>query len=293
MNFFSGKKISEEKKTLLEICKSKENEINKLTELTQTLKSENTILKEQLSELSVVNDELSTKNDHINNLYDKLREKYKTLEDEKDVVSVNELTFMNDNLRKERDGLSVDKEKLLNELAVYKSMFGYIQEIVKDYGNAILEVKKFNPCKIEHGEYISELYDTGEDRNENAEYLQDLSDLYKTTEELDDLLSNTQTGEDVMKAPECENLTDNAQCEDSELVEIRKIRKITKSKFDALECIDKRTVYIIVQNEDEEETVCFDESTFAKIIKGYCDAKEDRLEEVTNPILDGPYSDIW
>lgn len=257
MNFFGNKKISEEKKTLLEICKSKENEIIKLTEIIQKIKSENTILKEQLSELSVVNDELSTKNDHINNLYDKLREKYKTLEDEKDVVSVNELTFMNDNLRKERDELSVDKEKLLNELAVYKSMFGYIQEIVKDYGNAILEVKKFNPCKIED--------------EEDDECLEDTSDLYKTKEELDD----------------------NVQNEDSELVEIRKIRKITKSNFDALECVDKRTVYIIVQNEDEEETVCFDETTFAKIIKGYCDAKEDRLEEVTNPILDGPYSDIW
>ena len=98
MNFFGNKKISEENKNLLEICKSKEKAIDMLTELTQTLNSENTILKEQLSELTVVNDELSTRNDHINNLYDKLREKYKTLEDEKDVVSVNELTFMNDTI---------------------------------------------------------------------------------------------------------------------------------------------------------------------------------------------------
>ena len=271
MNFFSNKKISEEKKNLLEICKSKEKAIDMLTELTQTLNSENTILKEQLSELTVVNDELSTRNDHITNLYDKLKEKYKKLEDEKDVVSVNELTFMNDNLRKEIDGLSLDKDKLLNELAVYKSMFGYIQEIVKDYGKAILEVKKFNPYKIEDDE----------DDDEDDDCLED-------TSELDD------TGEGDMKAPECENLTDNAQCEDSELVEIRQIRKITKSNFDALECIDERVVYIIVQNEDEEETVCFDEGVFAKIIiKSYCDEKEDKIEEVTNPILDGPYSDVW
>ena len=267
MNFFSGKKISEENKNLLEICKSKEKAIDMLTELTQTLNSENTILKEQLSELTVVNDELSTRNDHITNLYDKLKEKYKKLEDEKDVVSVNELTFMNDNLRKERDELLFDKDKLINELAIYKSMFGHIQEIVKDYGNAILEVKKYNPYKIEDDED---------------------DDCLEDTSELDD------TGEGDMKAPECENLTDNAQCEDSELVEIRQIRKITKSNFDALECIDERVVYIIVQNEDEEETVCFDEGGFGKIIiKSYCDAKEDNLEEVTNPILDGPYSDVW
>ena len=152
MNFFGNKKISEEKKTLLELCKSKENEIIKLTETLQTIQSENTLLKEQLSGLSVVNDELSTRNNHINNLYDKLKEKYKNLEDERDVVSVNELTFMNDNLRKERDELLFDKDKLINELAIYKSMFGHIQEIVKDYGNAILEVKKFNPDKIEDDE---------------------------------------------------------------------------------------------------------------------------------------------
>lgn len=257
MNFFSGKKISEENKNLLEICKSKEKAINMLTELTQTLKSENTELNKQLTEQLHIVDDLTATNNHISALYEKLKEKYKKLEDEKDIVSVNELTFMNDNLRKERDELLIDKDKLINELAIYKSMFGHIQDIVKDYGNAILEVKKFNPCKIED--------------EEDDECLEDTSDLYKTKEELDD----------------------NVQNEDSELVEIRKIRKITKSNFDALECVDKRTVYIIVQNEDEEETVCFDEPTFAKIIKSYCDAKEDSLEEVTNPILDGPYSDVW
>ena len=152
MNFFGNKKISEEKNILLELCKTKEKEIIRLTESIQKMESENTILKEQISGLSVVNDELSTRNDHINNLYDKLKEKYKKLEDERDVVSVNELTFMNDNLRKERDELLVDKDKLINELAIYKSMFGHIQEIVKDYGNAILEVKKFNPDKIEDDE---------------------------------------------------------------------------------------------------------------------------------------------
>lgn len=267
MNFFSGKKISEENKNLLEICKSKEQAINMLTELTQTLKFENTEMNKQLTEQLHIVDDLTATNNHISALYEKLKEKYKKLEDEKDIVSVNELTFMNDNLRKERDELLFDKDKLINELAVYKSMFGYIQEIVKDYGKAILEVKKFNPYKIED--------------DEDDDYLED-------TSELDD------TGEGDMKAPECENLTDNAQCEDSELVEIRQIRKITKSNFDALECIDERVVYIIVQNEDEEETVCFDEGVFAKIIiKSYCDEKEDKIEEVTNPILDGPYSDVW
>lgn len=162
MNFFGNKKISEEKKTLLELCKSKEKEITNLTELIQKMNSENTLLKEQLSEISVVNDELTTNNDHINNLYDKLKEKYKKLEDEKDVISVNELTFMNDNLRKERDELLFDKDKLINELAIYKSMFGHIQEIVKDYGNAILEVKKLNPDKIEDDEDDNQLEDTSE-----------------------------------------------------------------------------------------------------------------------------------
>ena len=270
MNFFGNKKISEENKNLLEICKSKEKAINMLTELTQTLKYENTELNKQLTEQLYIVDDLTATNNHISALYEKLKEKYKKLEDEKDIVSVNELIFMNDNLRKERDELLFDKDKLINELAIYKSMFGHIQEIVKDYGNAILEVKKFNPYKIEDDE----------DDDEDDDCLED-------TSELDD------TGEGDMKAPECENLTDNAQCEDSELVEIRQIRKITKSNFDALECIDERVVYIIVQNEDEEETVCFDEPTFAKIIKSYCDAKEDSLEEVTNPIIDGPYSDIW
>ena len=283
MNFFGNKKISEENKNLLEICKSKEKAINMLTELTQTLKYENTEMNKQLTEQLHIVDDLTATNNHISALYEKLKEKYKKLEDEKDIVSVNELTFMNDNLRKERDELLIDKDKLINELAIYKSMFGHIQEIVKDYGNAILEVKKFNPYKIEDDE----------DDDEDDDCLEDTSDLYTTKEELDNLLSNTQTREGDMKAPECENLTANVQDEDSELVEIRKIRKITKSNFDALECIDKRTVYFIVQNEDEEETVCFDEPTFAKIIKSYCDAKEDSLEEVTNPIIDGPYSDIW
>ena len=196
MNFFGNKKISEENKNLLEICKSKEKAINMLTELTQTLKYENTELNKQLTEQLHIVDDLTATNNHISALYEKLKEKYKKLEDEKDIVSVNELIFMNDNLRKERDELLFDKDKLINELAIYKSMFGHIQEIVKDYGNAILEVKKFNPYKIE-------------------------------------------------------------------------------------------------DDEDEEETVCFDEPTFAKIIKSYCDAKEDSLEEVDNPILDGPYSDVW
>ena len=78
MNFFGNKKISEEKNILLELCKTKEKEIIRLTESIQKMESENTILKEQISGLSVVNDELSTRNDHINNLYDKLKEKYKS-----------------------------------------------------------------------------------------------------------------------------------------------------------------------------------------------------------------------
>ena len=280
MNFFSGKKISEENKNLLEICKSKEKAIDMLTELTQTLNSENTILKEQLSELTVVNDELSTRNDHITNLYDKLKEKYKKLEDEKDVVSVNELTFMNDNLRKEIDGLSLDKDKLLNELAVYKSMFGHIQEIVKDYGNAILEVKKFKP----------EQKDCCED-DKKIEYVKDLADINETELYVGHGIHNINNVTGVCYTNT--SYDDSNVDKKSELVEIRKIRKISKSNFDILDCVDKRTVYIIVQNEDEEETVCFDEPTFAKIIKSYCDAKEDSLEEVTNPILDGPYSDVW
>ena len=280
MNFFGNKKISEEKNILLELCKTKEKELIRLTELIQKIQSENTLLKEQLSGLSVVNDELSTRNDHINNLYDKLKEKYKKLEDERDIVSVNELTFMNDNLRKERDELLVDKDKLINELAIYKSMFGHIQEIVKDYGNAILEVKKFKPDQK----------DCCED-DKKIEDVKDLADINETELYVEHGIHNINNVTGVIYTNT--SYDDSNVDKKSELVEIRKIRKIAKSNFDVLDCIDKRTVYIIVQNEDEEETVCFDEPTFAKIIKSYCDAKEDSLEEVDNPILDGPYSDVW
>ena len=145
MKIFGSKKSEDEKNILLELCKTKEKEIIKLTETLQTIQSENTELNKELTEQLYIVDELTATNDHISALYEKLKEKYKKLEDERDVVSVNELTFMNDNLRKERDELLIDKDKLINELAIYKSMFGHIQEIVKDYGNAILEVKKFNP----------------------------------------------------------------------------------------------------------------------------------------------------
>ena len=208
------------------------------------------------------------------------KEKYKKLEDERDVVSVNELTFMNDNLRKERDELLVDKDKLINELAIYKSMFGHIQEIVKDYGNAILEVKKFKP----------EQKDCCED-DKKIEYVKDLADINETELYVDHGIHNINNVTGVCYTNT--SYDDSNVDKKSELVEIRKIRKISKSNFDILDCVDKRTVYIIVQNEDEEETVCFDEPTFAKIIKSYCDAKEDSLEEVDNPILDGPYSDVW
>ena len=187
---------------------------------------------------------------------------------------------MNDNLRKERDELLVDKDKLINELAIYKSMFGHIQDIVKDYGNAILEVKKFKPDQK----------DCCED-DKKIEDVKDLADINETELYVEHGIHNINNVTGVIYT--------NTSCDDSnvdkksELVEIRKIRKIAKSNFDVLDCIDKRTVYIIVQNEDEEETVCFDEPTFAKIIKSYCDAKEDSLEEVDNPILDGPYSDVW
>ena len=280
MNFFSGKKISEENKNLLEICKSKEKAINMLTELTQTLKSENTEMNKQLTEQLHIVDYLTATNNHISALYEKLKEKYKKLEDERDVVSVNELTFMNDNLRKERDELLVDKDKLINELAIYKSMFGHIQDIVKDYGNAILEVKKFNPDQK----------DCCED-DKKIEYIKDLADINETELYVEHGLHNINNVTGVLYTNS--SYDDSNVDKKSEMVEIRKVRKITKSNFDALECVDKRTVYIIVQNEDEEETDCFDEPTFAKIIKGYCDAKEDGLEEVTNPILDGPYSDVW
>ena len=280
MNFFSGKKISEENKNLLEICKSKEKAINMLTELTQTLKSENTELNKQLTEQLHIVDDLTATNNHVSALYEKLKEKYKKLEDEKDIVSVNELTFMNDNLRKERDELLFDKDKLINELAIYKSMFGHIQDIVKDYGNAILEVKKFNPDQK----------DCCED-DKKIEYIKDLADINETELYVEHGLHNINNVTGVLYTNS--SYDDSNVDKKSEMVEIRKVRKITKSNFDALECVDKRTVYIIVQNEDEEETVCFDEPTFAKIIKSYCDAKEDSLEEVTNPILDGPYSDVW
>ena len=280
MNFFSGKKISEENKNLLEICKSKEKAINMLTELTQTLKSENTEMNKQLTEQLHIVDYLTATNNHISALYEKLKEKYKKLEDERDVVSVNELTFMNDNLRKERDELLVDKDKLINELAIYKSMFGHIQDIVKDYGNAILEVKKLNPDQK----------DCCED-DKKIEDVKDLADINETELYVEHGLHNINNVTGVLYTNS--SYDDSNVDKKSEMVEIRKVRKITKSNFDALECVDKRTVYIIVQNEDEEETDCFDEPTFAKIIKGYCDAKEDGLEEVTNPILDGPYSDVW
>ena len=280
MNFFSGKKISEENKNLLELCKSKEKAINMLTELTQTLKSENTELNKQLTEQLHIVDDLTATNNHISALYEKLKEKYKKLEDEKDIVSVNELTFMNDNLRKERDELLFDKDKLINELAIYKSMFGHIQDIVKDYGNAILEVKKFNPDQK----------DCCED-DKKFEDVKDLADINETELYVEHGLHNINNVTGVLYTNS--SYDDSNVDKKSEMVEIRKVRKITKSNFDALECVDKRTVYIIVQNEDEEETVCFDEPTFAKIIKSYCDAKEDSLEEVTNPILDGPYSDAW
>lgn len=280
MNFFSGKKISEENKNLLEICKSKEKAIDMLTELTQTLKSENTEMNKQLTEQLHIVDDLTATNNHISALYEKLKEKYKKLEDEKDIVSVNELTFMNDNLRKERDELLIDKDKLINELAIYKSMFGHIQDIVKDYGNAILEVKKFKP----------EQKDCCED-DKKIEYVKDLADINETELYVDHGIHNINNVTGVCYTNT--SYDDSNVDKKSELVEIRKIRKISKSNFDILDCVDKRTVYIIVQNEDEEETVCFDEPTFAKIIKSYCDAKEDSLEEVTNPILDGPYSDVW
>ena len=280
MNFFSSKKISEENKNLLEICKSKEKAINMLTELTQTLKSENTELNKQLTEQLHIVDDLTATNNHVSALYEKLKEKYKKLEDEKDIVSVNELTFMNDNLRKERDELLFDKDKLINELAIYKSMFGHIQDIVKDYGNAILEVKKFNPDQK----------DCCED-DKKFEDVKDLADINETELYVEHGLHNINNVTGVLYTNS--SYDDSNVDKKSELVEIRKIRKIAKSNFDVLDCIDKRTVYIIVQNEDEEETVCFDEPTFAKIIKSYCDAKEDSLEEVTNPILDGPYSDVW
>ena len=187
---------------------------------------------------------------------------------------------MNDNLRKERDELLIDKDKLINELAIYKSMFGHIQDIVKDYGNAILEVKKFKP----------EQKDCCED-DKKIEYVKDLADINETELYVDHGIHNINNVTGVCYTNT--SYDDSNVDKKSELVEIRKIRKISKSNFDILDCVDKRTVYIIVQNEDEEETVCFDEPTFAKIIKSYCDAKEDSLEEVTNPILDGPYSDVW
>ena len=280
MKIFGSKKSEDEKNTLLELCKSKEQEIIKLTEMLQQIQSENTELNKQLTEQLHIVDDLTATNNHISALYEKLKEKYKKLEDEKDIVSVNELTFMNDNLRKERDELLFDKDKLINELAIYKSMFGHIQEIVKDYGNAILEVKKFNTDKIECDE-----------DDKKIEYITDLADINETGLYVEHGLHdiNNDTGVCYTNTSYDDSNVDKK----SEMVEIRKVRKITKSNFDALDCIDKRTVYIIVQNEDEEETVCFDEATFAKIIKGYCDKKEDSLEEVTNPILDGPYSDVW
>lgn len=152
MKIFGSKKSEDEKNILLELCRTKEKEIIKLTETLQTIQTENTEMNKQLSEQLHIVDDLTDTNNHISALYEKLKEKYKKLEDEKDIVSVNELTFMNDNLRKERDELLFDKDKLINELAIYKSMFGHIQEIVKDYGNAILEVKKFKPGQIEDDE---------------------------------------------------------------------------------------------------------------------------------------------
>ena len=280
MKIFGSKKLEDEKNTLLELCKTKEKEIIKLTEMLQKIQSENTELNKQLTEQSYIIDELTTTNNHVSGLYEKLKEKYKKLEDERDIVSVNELTFMNDNLRKERDELLIDKDKLINELAIYKSMFGHIQDIVKDYGNAILEVKKFKP----------EQKDCCED-DKKIEYVKDLADINETGLYVEHGIHdiNNVTGVCYTNTSYDDSNVDKK----SELVEIRKIRKIAKSNYDILDCVDKRTVYIIVQNEDEEETVCFDEPTFAKIIKSYCDAKEDSLEEVTNPILDGPYSDVW
>ena len=280
MKIFGSKKLEDEKNTLLELCKTKEKEIIKLTEMLQKIQSENTELNKQLTEQSYIIDELTTTNNHVSGLYEKLKEKYKKLEDERDIVSVNELTFMNDNLRKERDELLIDKDKLINELAIYKSMFGHIQDIVKDYGNAILEVKKFK----------SDQKDCCED-DKKIEYVKDLADINETELYVDHGIHNINNVTGVCYTNT--SYDDSNVDKKSELVKIRKIRKIAKSNFDVLECIDKQTVYIIVQNEDEEEIVCFDEPTFAKIIKSYCDAKEDSLEEVTNPILDGPYSDAW
>lgn len=280
MKIFGSKKLEDEKNTLLELCKTKEKEIIKLTEMLQKIQSENTELNKQLTEQSYIIDELTTTNNHVSGLYEKLKEKYKKLEDERDIVSVNELTFMNDNLRKERDELLIDKDKLINELAIYKSMFGHIQEIVKDYGNAILEVKKFKPDQK----------DCCED-DKKIEDVKDLADINETELYVDHGIHNINNVTGVCYTNT--SYDDSNVDKKSELVKIRKIRKIAKSNFDVLECIDKQTVYIIVQNEDEEEIVCFDEPTFAKIIKSYCDAKEDSLEEVTNPILDGPYSDAW
>ena len=280
MKIFGSKKSEDEKNILLELCKTKEKEIIKLTETLQTIQSENTELNKQLTEQLHIVDELTATNDHISVLYEKLKEKYKKLEDERDIVSVNELTFMNDNLRKERDELLIDKDKLINELAIYKSMFGHIQEIVKDYGNAILEVKKLNPDQK----------DCCED-DKKIEYIKELADINETGLYVEHGLHdiNNDTGVCYTNTSYDDSNVDKK----SELVEIRTVRKITKSNYNVLDCIDKQTVYIFVQNEDEEETVCFDEPTFAKIIKSYCDAKEDSLEEVTNPILDGPYSDVW
>ena len=280
MKIFGSKKSEDEKNILLELCKTKEKEIIKLTETLQKIQSENTELNKQLTEQLHIVDDLTATNNHVSALYEKLKEKYKKLEDEKDIVSVNELTFMNDNLRKERDELLFDKDKLINELAIYKSMFGHIQEIVKDYGNAILEVKKLNPDQK----------DCCED-DKKIEYIKDLADINETELYVEHGLHNINNVTGVLYTNS--SYDDSNVDKKSELVEIRKIRKIAKSNFDVLDCIDKRTVYIIVQNEDEEETVCFDEPTFAKIIKSYCDAKEDSLEEVTNPILDGQYSDVW
>ena len=169
MKIFGSKKSEDEKNILLELCKTKEKEIIKLTETLQKIQSENTELNKQLTEQLHIVDDLTATNNHISALYEKLKEKYKKLEDEKDIVSVNELTFMNDNLRKERDELLIDKDKLINELAIYKSMFGHIQEIVKDYGNAILEVKKFNIDKIECDE-----------DDKKIEYITDLADINET-----------------------------------------------------------------------------------------------------------------
>ena len=72
MNFFSGKKISEENKNLLEICKSKEKAKDMLTELTQTLKFENTEMNKQLTEQLHIIDDLTATNNHISALYEKL-----------------------------------------------------------------------------------------------------------------------------------------------------------------------------------------------------------------------------